>query len=140
MPAKEICNFDVTTYCLNAQVQSGGHLILIHMQSTTCVDVFVVSPRAILHAKEPEFRPPSSPDFGFFGEMNSTSSTSSLSVSSLFLSGLRDCCRFIVGDQIKDIRILITLPPYQYIPKRRLKKRDSQQYLAHLWCVAAKLP
>lgn len=58
--------------------------------------VFLVSPRAILQAREPESRPPSSPGFGFLGEINSTSSTSSLSVSSFFLSGLRDCCLFSI--------------------------------------------
>lgn len=54
----------------------------------------LVSPLAILQAREPELRPPSSPGFGFLGEINSTSSTSSLSVSSFFLSGVRVCCLF----------------------------------------------
>lgn len=66
----------------------------------TCVEVPVsaplVSPRAILQARDPELRPPSSPGFGFLGEINSTSSTSSLSVSSFFRSGLRDCCLFSI--------------------------------------------
>lgn len=66
----------------------------------TCVEVHVsatlVSPRANLQARDPELRPPSSPGFGFLGEMNSTSSTSNLSVSCFFLSGLKDCCLFSV--------------------------------------------
>lgn len=51
-----------------------------------------VSPRAILQAREPELRPPSSPALGFLGEINSTSSTSSLSVSSFVLAPLKACC------------------------------------------------
>lgn len=51
-----------------------------------------VSPRATLQAREPDVRPASAPGSGVLGEMNSTSSTSSLSSSSFLLSGLRDCC------------------------------------------------
>lgn len=74
--------------------------MIIFRIKCTCVDVSVsaplVSPRAILHAREPELRPPSSPGFGFLGEINSTSSTSNLRVSSFFLSGLKACCLFII--------------------------------------------
>lgn len=74
----------------------------------------LVSPRANRQARDPELRPPSSPGFGFLGEMNSTSSTSNLAVSCFFLSGLKDCCLFSVREderQFPTIRVTKTIIP-----------------------------
>lgn len=79
---------------MSAQTDATGHILLYGTSVEVSSLLALVSPRAVLQAREPELRPPSSPALGFFGEMNSTNSTSSLSVSSFFLSGLRNCCRF----------------------------------------------
>lgn len=64
-----------------------------------------VSPRAALQARDPETRPPNSPDAGVLGEINSTSSTSSLCNSCFFLSSPRDCCLYRYGVVQSDSQI-----------------------------------
>lgn len=79
-------------------MNANGSSLILYITHYTCLaegsTVAPASPRAILQAREPELRPPSSPGLGFLGEINSTSSTSNLSVWSFFLPGLKACCLY----------------------------------------------